>query len=169
MSILLIPFVVSACGGGSNEASSAPATTTPTTTHVDPVSNSNPAARFVATETFSFDAAVDPATLMLVPEKYISLYNSFHSMFDRSYVIANPQQLEIFNQKVSANERISLDNFDTFTYFLLRAPGCPAFFEYAHNRYQGSALVITLNHFTVPDVACAAVMVQSYYVFRAKK
>jgi len=173
ISILLIPFVVSACGGGSDAVSSAPVTTTPTTTptttHVVPISTADPKAKFIAAESFSFDAAIDPATLTVVPEKYFALYNSFHSAFDRTYAIASAQQLEAFNQKVSANEKISLDNFDAFTYFLIKAPRCPDFFEYANNTYERSTLVITLNHFTVLDVACAAVMVQSYYVFRARK
>jgi hypothetical protein len=134
-----------------------------------PKSTTDLGAKFIKKETYSFSAAIDPATLVLVPEKRIDLYNSFHSTFEKTYSIANLEQLETFNQKVSEREKISLDNFKIYTYFLIYAPACQDYFEYTNHTYDAGRLMIILNRFTRPNVYCAAVLVQSYDVFRAKK
>lgn len=150
--LLPVVFFLSSCGGGGSTA---------------PQSSTNPQAKFVATEQFVFTAAIDPATLQKV--NGFSITHSFDQTRALSYPIWTQLELGAFNQTVSPDERVTLEDLDAFTYFFVRAPGCPDFYELAGHSYEGGVLTLTLNRFTVPDVACPAVLVESYDVFKARK
>lgn len=172
--LVLFAVVVTACGGGSETvaetiALSPKKTVTPVTPGA-PVSARMPEARFVAKERFLVKADVKENTLETAPVEYLNFYSSFESALAKSYVISTPADLEAFNKTLSSTEKkVSLNDLDRYTYFLLRAPGCPAFYELAGGAYEHGELVISVNHFTITDAACAAVLVESYYVVRAYK
>ena len=149
--VLAISIFLLACGGNVNA----------------PKSAINPLARFISTETFSFGAIIDSAPL--VQEQQFSLYHSLGYARDRTYAISTQQELDAFNQTIAPEERVSLANLEVYTYFFVRAPDCPEYLEYAGDSYDGGILTMTLSRFTVDGAVCPAVMVESYYVFKAHK
>lgn len=168
LSIVLTSLFLVACGGGGKDTPSGPDTllTQPATAAV---SSTNPKATFVDTQTFSFKVAISPGTFTPVPERTISFYNLLLTGLGRSYSIATQEELNAFNQKVPASQMLSLNELGTYTYFLVSIPSCSEFLEYASSDYAGGALVVSFNHFRMPDATCLSVMVDSYYVFKARK
>lgn len=164
--VLLVSMLLAACGGGSIP----PSTEAGKTTVSPPVSTTEPSAGFLATEEFSFRAAVNANTLEPAPQRFVTFYNSFQSGLGRSYVIATVSDLEQFNQKLSATEtKVSLSDLDRYTYFLMKSPSCPDLPEYAGYTYKGDDLVISVNNFRRINVLCVAVVTLPYYVLRAQK
>ncbi len=167
LSIAMTSFFLSACGGGSDSPSgSTTLATQPVTTSA---SATNPKATFVDTQIFSFKASIDPGTLTTIPERTVSFYNLLLSGLGRSYSIATQEELNAFNQKVPSSQMLSLADLGTYAYFLVSVPGCNEFLEYAGSTYAGGALEMSFNHFRVRDATCLGAMVDSYYVFKAKK
>ncbi|WP_292934493.1 hypothetical protein [Noviherbaspirillum sp.] len=168
LSIVMISLFLCACGGGGKDTPSGADTvlTQPTTTAV---SSTNPKATFVDTQTFSFKLAINPGTFTTIPERTISFYNLLLTGLGRSYSIATQEELNAFNQKVPASQMLSLDDLGTYTYFLVSIPGCSEFLEYASSTYGDGTFAVSFNHFRLPESTCLGVMVDSYYVFRARK
>lgn len=133
-----------------------------------PVSSTFPGARFLAMERFAFTADIDPTTLS--EERRIFLFNSFDNTRDNLYTIVTQEDLDLFNQTVSDNEKVTLVNLQDYTYFFIRTPLCSDFFEYAGNTYRQRRLTILLNRFRFgSDGVCTAEVKEEYYVFRANK
>jgi hypothetical protein len=88
-----------------------------------------------------------------------------------AYAIESNEVLVVFNQTHTSDpdEYISLTDLDTYTYFFIRDPGCPDYFEYSKHSYNNNVLTITLDHFHEPDVVCPAVINELYLVFKARK
>jgi hypothetical protein len=133
-----------------------------------PTSFTDTRAKFVSSKRISFQTKIDAETL--TQEQGFSLSGSFDSRQRRAtaYIISTQEELNAFNQTVSLHERVILDNLQIYTYFFMRAPSCPEFFEYVSHSYEEGTLTIVLNHFTVRR-ACPLIMVETYYVFRARK
>lgn len=167
LSIATTAVFLSACGGGGSDSPSG-STTLATQAAVTPTSVTNPKSVFVDTQSFSFKAAIKPATLTTAPVKTVSFYNLLLTGLGRSYSIATQDELNAFNQKVPSSQMLSLDSVGTYTYFLVSVPGCSEFLEYASGAYSGGSLQMTFNHFSVPGSTCLSAMVDSYYVFRAE-
>lgn len=132
-----------------------------------PTSATDPGGRYVDTRIFAFDVAINPATL--VQEQNIALYESFNFSRGDLYVIANQQDLDTFNQTVAMNEQVSLPDLASYSYLLVRAPGCPGYYELVSQAYSNGRLTLVFNHFTLDGVGCAAVVVETYYVFKVHK
>lgn len=120
---------------------------------------------------FIFNTAIDPSTL--TQEDSFTIYSPVIEIVadPESYAIENNGDLEVFNgtHMSDQDEYISLFDLDTHTYFFIRGPVCPDYFDYSHNNYSNNQLTITLDHFHEPDTECPAIYVESYLVFKAVK
>ncbi len=120
---------------------------------------------------FIFNTAIDPSTL--VQEDSFTIYSPVIEIVaaPESYTIESNDDLEVFNGTHSSdqNEYISLPDLETYTYFFIRDPVCPDYFDYSHHDYSDNQLTITLDHFHERDIECPAEYIESYLVFKAAK
>jgi hypothetical protein len=149
-SMIIFVFLITSCGGGDDNV----------------VYD-----EFRASRDFTFNTAIDPATL--TQEDSFRLYSIIFYVAPEleAYVIENDEDLVFFNhtQTSETDEYISLTDLDTYTYFFIRDPGCPDYFEYSKHSYSNNVLTITLDHFHEPDVVCPAAINKLYLVFKARK
>lgn len=126
---------------------------------------------FVESRNFVFTASIDATSLTQEDSFYILSPVTEFAPDPEAYTIEDNEDLTVFNQTHTNNpdEYISLADLDTWTYFFIRDPGCPDYFEYEENSYGDSSLTITLYRFHQPDVACAATYMELYLVFKARK
>jgi hypothetical protein len=126
---------------------------------------------YVRSRDFTFYTAIDPATL--TQEDSFRLYSIINEVapMPEAYAIESNEVLVVFNQTHTREpgEYISLADLDAYTYFFIRDPGCPDYFEYSKHSYSNNVLTITLDYFHEPDVVCPAVISELYLVFKAKK
>ena len=126
---------------------------------------------FLGYRDFIFNTTIDPTTL--TQEDSFTIYSPVIEIIaaPESYTIVNNEELDVFNgtHTSDSNEYISLFDLDTYTYFFIRAPVCPDYFEYSHHNYSNNQLTITLDHFHEAGIVCSAEYVELYLVFRAKK
>jgi hypothetical protein len=118
---------------------------------------------------FIFGTTIDPTTL--TQEDSIRLYESIFTTRDEAYAIENQGDLDTFNQTLTESEQVLLDDLDTYTYFFIRSPGCPDYFEYAtHNyNYVIDMLTITVDHIHFSGVSCKKSIEELFLVFKANK
>lgn len=126
---------------------------------------------YLGSESFTFTTEIDPTSL--------TQEESFHINSPITEIVANPGEyiiednddLDTFNQTHARyqDEYISLNDLDTSTYFFIKVPGCPNFYDYADHSYNNGNLTITLDHFYEPDIACTANIYELYIVFKAGK
>jgi hypothetical protein len=126
--------------------------------------------RFIESRSFSFTAAIDPSTLTQ-QQQIVNIYSSATATRDSTYTISTSSELNAFNATLGAGEQpVTLDNLDTYTYFLVQEPACPESYVYTGNSYNNGVLVITADFFFLEDVACAnEVTSWQYDIFRANK
>jgi hypothetical protein len=148
--MIIFAFLITACGGGDDNV----------------VYD-----EFVVTRYFAFNTAIDPATL--TQEDSFRLYSIIIEIvpMPEAYAIETNEELDVFNgtHTSDADEYISLTDLDTYTYFFIRDPGCPDYFEYSKHSYSNNVLTIALDHFHEPNVVCPAVINELYLVFKARK
>jgi serpin B len=149
--LIIVVFLITACGGGDGN------------NVVNDV--------FVGSRDFVFDTAIDPTTLTQEPSFRLYSYVPSFAPMPESYAIESNEDLVVFNQTHTSDpdEYVSLNDLDTYTYFFIRDPGCPDYFDYSDHSYSNNVLTITLDHFHEPNVECPAVIGQLYLVFKAKK
>jgi len=136
-----------------------------------PTSSINPDAVFVESRNFQLSAAIDPATMTPLETRSFG-FDPFVFPTEESYRIATQNDLDLFNQQLPLTWQLSLTDLDLHSYFLIRAPACPDWFELAGAQSNGQAtddFILTVNQFTLTDVACAAVIEKLYAVFQADK
>ena len=126
---------------------------------------------FVDSRDFTFDISIDSTTL--TQEDSFRLYSLVTEIAPQpeAYAIESNEDLDVFNGTHTSDpdEYISLNDLDTHTYFFIRDPGCPDYFDYSHHNYSNNLLTITLDHFHEPNVVCPAVIQELYLVFKAMK
>jgi len=148
--MIIFVFLITACGGGSDYV-----------VHDE----------FVRARYFTFNTAIDPTTL--TQEDSFRLYSIVIDFLPKpeAYAIESNEDLDVFNQTHTrdADEYISLTDLDTYTYFFIRDPGCPDYFDYSQHIYSNNLLTIRLDHFHEPNVVCPAVINELYLVFKARK
>jgi len=116
-----------------------------------------------------FTSVVDPATLTEVQGIGTNFLQA------DQYVVNNSSDLDNLNQNVPATgllagQRISINDLNNYSYFLIKSKECPVYSEYAGYDYGSGTLAIKLNLFTLDYMACpAAEGVNFYRVFKAKK
>ncbi len=128
-----------------------------------------PADQYTGSSIFTFDTAIEPTTL--TQEDDLCLYSYLESFVARCEAceIENESDLLTFNGTLEEYEHVSLNDMDTHTYFFIRDPGCPDYFDYADHSYSNNILTITLDEFHQKDAACPAAIYQVYLVFKAEK
>lgn len=152
--MLVFLFLLPACGDG----------------HRDPVSTISPEAEFVASRQVAFTAAIDPISFEQL--ETLHFYDSFSISREELHVIATPEDLADLNRTLSIHEQLTYPDLDDATYILWLAPACPAWDEFAALESLNQDLNLyrlTVNRFTLNDVACAAVLDERYSQFRANK
>lgn len=126
---------------------------------------------FVDSRDFTFDTSIDPTTL--TQEDSFRLYSLITEFAPEpeAYAIESDVDLDVFNGTHTSDpdEYVYLNDLDTYTYFFIRDPGCPDYFDYSHHNYSDNLLTITLDHFHEPNVVCPAVIQELYLVFKANK
>ena len=126
---------------------------------------------FLGSRDFTFNTTIDPNTL--TQEDSFTVYSPVIEFAPdpESYTIENNEDLDVFNGThiSDPNEYISLFDLDTYTYFFIRDPGCPDYFDDSHHKYSNNQLTITLDHFHEPNIVCPAEYVELYLVFKARK
>ena len=133
--------------------------------------DNNNADEFIESRDFVFDTAIDPASLTQKESfRLYSIVESFLPM-PEEYLIENNDDLLFFNGTHTSdlNEYVSLSDLDTYTYFFIRDPGCPDYFDYSDHSYDNNLLAITLDHLHESDVEFPAVSSDLYIVFKAEK
>jgi hypothetical protein len=124
--------------------------------------------QFLGSKDFTFNAAIDPTTL--TQEDNFRIHDPNIAPRDETYAIESQADLDAFNQTVDANDQVSLDDLDVYTYFFIRDPDCPEYYDYSDHSYSNNILIITIGHFREPpDIACPAWITELYLVFRAEK
>ena len=148
--MIIFVFLITACGGGSDNV----------------VYD-----EFVRSRNFTFNTTIDPTTL--TQEDSFRLYSIITEIvpMPEAYAIESNEDLVVFNttHTSDADEYISLNDLDIYTYLFIRDPGCPDYFEYSKHIYSNNVLTITLDHFHEPNVVCLAVINELYLVFKARK
>ena len=138
--------------------------------------------KFIGTKSFTFNTQVKPETLTF--HKTVSLFSYFPR--ENQYLISNAGELDAFNQPVERmcdnvgnalelemcnqavqRERVTLENFETFTYFLIGSFLCGKQ-EFTGYSYDGASLTLTFNSY-ISEGGCAAVYADVYDVYRANK
>jgi hypothetical protein len=114
----------------------------------------------------SFSVAVQPETLEQQSELFLPTGGERPE--DR-YLINNETDLDAFNHARLPADSVSLNELQTYAYFLLRVPAC-SYYVYTGHAYQDGVLTIRLNHIDPQTgLGCAAVIQENYYVFRARR
>lgn len=135
-----------------------------------PASSTNPGGVYQTSKSYSFTAKVDSATL--TRQRSIGL-NATYPSRPETYVINSAEDLDALNQSLAfpeLNEKISLEDLGTYTYFLIRTPDCPTYAEWSHNEYDNGRLAIVLNTFEFKKHSCpAAEGIDAYDLYRAQK
>jgi serpin B len=126
---------------------------------------------FVGSRDFTFNTDIDPTTLTQEDSFRLYSYVPSFAPMPEAYAIESNEDLVVFNQTHTSDEDeyVSLDNLDTYTYFFIRDPGCPDYFDYSDHSYSNNVLTITLDRFHEPNVECPAEYVELYLVFKARK
>lgn len=145
--MIIVIFLITACSSGDN--------------------NNAVNDEFVGSRDFTFNTAID--STILTQEDSFRIYETSIAPRDEAYAIENDANLDAFNQTLAADEQISLTDLDTYTYYVIRDPGCPDYFDYSNHSYNNNLLTITLDHFHVPNVVCLSIIEELYLVFKAKK
>ncbi len=123
---------------------------------------------FLGSRDFTFNTVIDPATI--IQEDSFIIYDTEIAARDEAYIIESELDLDTFNQTLNANEQASLDDLDIYTYFFIRGPDCPEYFDYSDHSYSNNELTIILDHFREPpDSVCSASIMELYLVFKAEK
>ena len=126
---------------------------------------------YVHSRDFTFYTAIDPTTL--TQEDSFHLYSIITEIapMPEAYAIESNEDLVVFNQTHTrdVDEYISLTDLDTYTYFFIKDPGCPDYFEYSKHSYSNNVLTITFDHLHEPDIVCPAWIDELYLVFKARK
>ncbi len=147
--LIIIAFLTAGCGSGGG-------------------ADNDETDRLIGSRNFVFNAAIDPATL--TQEDSFRIMNTLIAKRDETYAIEDEIDLDAFNQTLNANDQVSLNDLDVYTYFFIRDPDCPEYFDYSDHSYNNSVLTITLDHFhNPPDTACPAWISDLYLVFKAHK
>ena len=124
--------------------------------------------QFLGSKDFTFNTTIDPTTL--TQEDSFRITNTLIAQRDETYAIESEIDLDAFNQTLDTNDQISLNDLDGYTYFFIRDPDCPEYFDYSEHSYSNNVLTITIDHFREPpDIACPAWITELYLVFKAEK
>ena len=153
--VTLLGLLMQSCGSGSTPA---------------PTSTTNPKGVYVSTQNYTFASRVDPATLTYNGQTATSIING------TSYVINNTNDLYAINQNASSTifanyQPISINDLGTYSYYFIKAAGCPFYSEYSGVELSGGdSLSIKLNVFTLGNISCPQIVgINYYHVFKATK
>ena len=134
-------------------------------------SDNNIRDEYINTRNFVFDTAIDPSTLTQEDSSNIYSNVTEFAPSPESFLIESSEDLDLFNQSQiqDEDEWISLGDLDSHTFFFIRDPGCPDYFDYSNHSYSNNILTIILDHFHEPDVVCPVIISELYIVFKASK
>ena len=107
--------------------------------------------------------------LPLTQEDSISLYESVSLQHDDQYIVENSDDLSAINDTLTDSEKLSFTDLDVSSYFLIKDFNCPDYYEFSKAVYDDDLLTITLDHYRITDAVCAAVVNETYLVFKATK
>ncbi len=123
---------------------------------------------FLGSRNFTFNTVIVPTTL--TQEDSFRINNTLIGQRAETYVIENDIDLDAFNQTLDINDKVSLNDLDVYTYFFIRDPDCPEYYDYSDHSYSNNVLTITFDHFhDPPGTVCPAEITELYLVFKAKK
>ncbi len=144
-------------------------------------SSSDSNTTLLETRTFTFTAAIDPSTLTqqqsIIISHVSSTLNTSTFIYTDPITISTSTELDALNSTVVNDEQQyivqTFADLGSYTYFLIPAPYCPEYLEYAGSSYNNGHLSITVNHFIDRGVLCPAnaiSLLDGYYdVYRANK
>lgn len=131
-------------------------------------SDNENADEFLGVRSFTFNSVVDSSTL--IQEDSFRIMNTLIAQRNETYKIESDIDLEVFNQTLIENDHVLLDDLNVYTYFFIRDPDCPEYFDYSNHRYSNNVLTISFYHFHGhPDTVCPAWVTELYLVFKAEK
>jgi len=123
---------------------------------------------FLGSRNFTFNTIIDPTTL--TQEDSFRINNTLIGQRDETYAIENEIDLNAFNQTLDIKDQVSLYDLDVYTYFFIRDPDCPEYYDYSDHSYSNNVLTITFDHFhDPPGTVCPAWITELYLVFKAEK
>ena len=152
--LTLFGLLIQSCGSDSTSA---------------PTSTTNPNGVYVSTQTYTFASKVDPASFTYNGQTTTSIING------ASYVINNSNDLDAINQNAQSTgpaniQRISINDLGIYSYYFIKAAGCPFYSEYSEVELSGNSLSIKLNVFTQGNISCPQIAgINYYHVFKATK
>jgi hypothetical protein len=159
-SIFFVLIFLQSCGNNSNNSST-------------PISKTNPNGRYVSTQQYIFTTNVNPTTFKYAQDVLAELPLGSQIVLANSYVINNTSDLNnliSYNLVGLTSYLTSINDLNTYSYFLIEDVQCPEYTEYFVESYENSTLTIGMHIFILSNEPCPALVgLASYSVYKALK
>jgi len=137
-----------------------------------PISKINKYGKYLSTQQYKFTTNVNPATFTFTQDVGAFLPPGPQIVLASSYVITNTTDLNnllSYNLGGLTDYLKSINDLDTYTYFLFEDIQCPEYMEGFVENYANGTLTVGMNIFTLNESCPALSGVTSYSIYKALK